>query len=172
VASGEADFALTTQPAAVFPDLVMLEYARLPRALFVPRAHPLESAPAITLRQISEHPLVTLDAGSYGQARMREVFRNQGLEPNILLSGANIDVVKAFVEAGLGIAILPRLAFDAERDSSLRVLEVDHLFEPHRASIALRRNAYLRQYAYDFIHMLAPAIDRRAIESAGATVAA
>ena len=170
-ASGEADLALTTRPAAAFPDLVMLEYARLPRALFVPGDHPLLTIERLTLEQISAYPLVTLDAGSHGQARMREVFVSHGLHPNILLSGANIDVVKAFVEAGLGIAILPRLAFDAQRDVSLGVLDVDHLFEPHRASIAVRRNTYLRSYAYDFIQMLAPALDRRAIESAASSVA-
>src|SRR6476661_1273110 len=73
-ASGEADLALTTQPAAAFPDLVMLEYARLPRALFVPGDHPLLTIERLTLEQISAYLLVTLDAGSHGQARMREVF--------------------------------------------------------------------------------------------------
>jgi LysR family cys regulon transcriptional activator len=167
-ASGEADIAITTQPAGAFPDLVLVEYARLPRALFVPRKHALASVKAITLKTISAYPLVTLDAGSHGQARMREVFVRAGVKPEIVLAGANIDVVKAFVEAGLGIAILPRLAFEPERDSALRALDVDHLFEPHRASIAIRRNKYLRRYAYGFIQMLAPKLDRRALEKAAA----
>lgn len=168
VASGEADIGLTTKPAAAFPDLLMLDHAPLPRALFIPAGHPLDGARRISLKSIAMHPLVTLDAGSYGQGQMREVFLRNGLEPNIVLSGANIDVVKAFVEAGLGIAVLPRLAFDPARDAALRAIDVDHLFEPHRAIVALRRNGYLRGYAYEFIEMIAPHLDRRAIEKAAA----
>jgi LysR family cys regulon transcriptional activator len=166
VASGDADIALTTEPAGSFPDLAMLECARLPRALLVPRKHPLTKAKPITLRAISEYPLVTLEVGSHGQAKMRELFASEGLHPNIVLAGANIDVVKAFVEARLGVAILPRLSYEPERDRALQALDVDHLFEPHRASIAIRRKSYLRRYAYDFVRMVAPDIDARAVESA------
>jgi LysR family cys regulon transcriptional activator len=165
VVSGEADIALTTEPTSELPELVLLEYARLPRALFVPRRHPLAKAKSITLKMISAHPLVTLEAGSHGQARTREVFESAGLMPNIVLAGANIDAVKAFVEAGLGIAILPRLAYEARRDAALQALEVDHLFEPHRANVAIRRNGYLRGYAYAFIQMIAPKLDRHALEA-------
>jgi LysR family cys regulon transcriptional activator len=166
VVSGEADVALTAQPAAAFPDLVMLEYGPLPRALLVPRTHPLSANKTMTLKAISTYPLVTLDAGSHGQTRMRELFVSHGLEPNIVLSGANVDVVKAFVEAGLGIAVLPRIAFDRARDSGLRALSVDHLFEPHHASIAIRKNHYLRGFVLSFIQMLVPKLDRRALERA------
>ncbi|MNC88647.1 transcriptional regulator CysB-like protein [compost metagenome] len=48
----------------------------------------------------------------------------------------------------------------------MRALEVGHLFEPHAGCLAIRRNHYLRGYAYDFIGMLAPDIDRRAVEKA------
>jgi LysR family cys regulon transcriptional activator len=168
VVSGEADIALTTQPAAAFPDLLVLEYSTLARALLIPRGHPLTNARTISLKRIAAYPLVTLDGGSHGQAKMRDLFVSHGVEPNIVLSGANIDVVKAFVEAGLGIAILPRIAFDPERDAGLRAVNVDHLFEPHRASVAIRSNQYLRGFAFDFIGMLAPKIDRRAVEKAAA----
>jgi LysR family cys regulon transcriptional activator len=168
VVAGEADVALTTEPAASFPDLLMFEIAPLPRALFVPQNHPLTATQTITLEMISAYPLVTLDAGSHGQAKMRELFASHGLKPDIVLSGANIDVVKAFVEAGLGLAILPRLAFEAARDAGLRALSVDHLFEAHRASIAIRRNNYLRAFGYDLINMVGPNIDRRALEQAAA----
>jgi LysR family cys regulon transcriptional activator len=164
VASGEADVGLTTQPAAAFPDLLMLAYCHLPRALIVPRKHPLATSKGINLERISTYPLITLDAGSHGQANMRKLFASKGLEPNIVFSGANVDIVKAFVEAGLGIAILPRLSFDPARDPGLRALNVDHLFEPHHASLAIRKSHYLRSFAIAFMHMLAPKIDHRTVE--------
>lgn len=166
VASGDADIALTTRPADRFPTLLLLDYCDLPRALIVPRGHRLAQTKRITLDAISREPLITLAAGSHGQARMRQLFAARGLEPNIVFSGANIDVVKAFVEAGLGVAVLPMLSFDARRDGGLRALKVDHLFEPHRACLAIRRNHYLRGFDFDFIRTVAPALDRRALERA------
>jgi LysR family transcriptional regulator, cys regulon transcriptional activator len=166
VVSGEADIALTTRPADAFPTLLLLEYCDLPRALIVPRAHALAKSRRITLEALSRVPLITLDAGSYGQARMRQLFAERGLEPNIVFSAANVDLVKAFVEAGLGVAIVSMLSFDAQRDRALQALKLDHLLEPHRGCLAMRKNHYLRGFAFDFIQMIAPAVDRRTMQRA------
>jgi LysR family cys regulon transcriptional activator len=162
--SGEADLALTTRPAEHFPDLLFLEYWKLPRVLVAPRGHALLREKRITLRSIALHPLITLDIGSHGQRRMRETFARAGLRPRIVFAGVDADVVKAFVGAGLGIAVLPKLAFEARSDSGLRTRDVSHLFEPHTGCLAIRKNSYLRGYAFDFIEMLASHIDRRTVE--------
>jgi len=162
--SGEADIALTTRPAEVFPELLFLEYRTLPRVLVAPRGHPLLREKRVTLKAVSQYPLITLDIGSHGQLQMSELFARSGLEPHIVFAGVDADVVKAFVEAGLGIAVLPRLAFEPKRDSELRALEVSHLFEPHTGCLAIRKNHYLRGYAFDFIEMLSPKFDRKAVE--------
>lgn len=164
--SGEADIALTARPAEDFPELLFLEYCELPRVLVTPRGHPLLREKKVTLKAISRHPLITLDIGSHGQLKMRELFARSGLEPRIVFAGVDVDVVKAFVEAGLGIAVLPRLAFEPRRDSRLRALDVGHLFESHAGCLAIRKNHYLRGYAFDFIEMLASAMDRRSVEKA------
>ena len=164
--SGEADIVMTTRPAEDFPDLLFIEYCRLPRVLLVPGGHPLLREKRVTLKAISMHPLITLDIGSHGQLQMRELFARSHLEPNIVFAGVDVDVVKAFVAAGLGIAVLPQLAFEPRRDSKLRALDVGHLFDPHVGCLAIRKNHYLRGYAFDFIEMLASNLDRRAIEKA------
>jgi len=166
VATGEADIALTTPPAEEFADLLFLEYCKLPRALVAPRGHALCRQKRVTLKAISSYPLITLDVGSHGQSKMRELFARSGLVPHIVFSGVDVDVVKAFVEAGLGIAVLPRIAYEPEREPKLRAIDVSHLFESHSGCLALRRNHYLRGFVYAFIEMLAPGMDRRAIEKA------
>ncbi len=170
--SGEADIAMTTRPAEDFPDLLFLEYCKLPRVLLVPRGHALLKEKDLTLKAISSHPLITLDVGSHGQMQMRELFARSNLEPNIVFAGVDVDVVKAFVEAGLGIAILPKLAFEARRDSKLRALDVSLLFQSHIGCLAIRKNHYLRGFAFDFIEMLAQNLDRRTVEKAIATARA
>ena len=56
-------------------------------------------------------------------------------------------------------------AFDArEKAARLRVVWMiaSHLFEPSTTRIAVRRNAYLRRYVYDFIELFAPHLSRDA----------
>lgn len=163
VATGEADIAVTTRPAKSFPALQLIDYCKLPRTLLTPRKHPLLKAKQVTLKQICAYPLITLDVGSHGQSKMRDTFVKNNLTPRIAFTGVDIDVVKAFVEAGLGIAVLPALAYDGRRDPGLRAMDVTHLFEPHTGCLAVRKNRYLRGFAFDFIETLAPALDRRAL---------
>jgi LysR family cys regulon transcriptional activator len=165
-AAGEADIAVTTHPAEPFPDLVLLDYCKLPRVLVTPRSHALLKEKRVTLHAISRYPLITLDFGSHGQSRMLDLFAKNGLEPRIVFTGIDVDVVKAFVEAGLGVAILPRITFDPKRDPALHALDVSHLFESHAGCLAIRKNHYLRGFAFDFIELLAPGLPRHKVEHA------
>jgi len=161
VVSGEADIAVTARPVKSFAALQLIDYCKLPRTLLTPRKHPLLKTKRVTLKEISTYPLITLDVGSHGQSKMRETFTKSKLTPRIAFTGVDIDVVKAFVEAGLGIAILPELAYDSRRDPGLCAIAVNHLFEPHSGCLAIRKNQYLRGFVFDFIETLAPALDRR-----------
>jgi LysR family transcriptional regulator, cys regulon transcriptional activator len=70
------------------------------------------------------------------------------------------------VGAGLGVAVLPKVAFEPKRDAKLHSLDVGRLFAPHAGCLAIRKNHYLRGYAFDFIETLTSDIDRRAVEKA------
>lgn len=166
VATGEADIAVTTRPAESFAGLLLLDYCRLPRALLMPRGHPLTKEKHLTLKAISLHPLITLDVGSLGQSKMRDLFTHSGLAPRIVFTGVDVDVVKAFVEAGLGVAVLPAMSYDQQRDPGLRAADVSHLFEPHGGCLGIRQNHYLRGFAFDFVEMLAPRLNRRTVQAA------
>jgi LysR family cys regulon transcriptional activator len=58
------------------------------------------------------------------------------------------------------------MAYDPKRDRPLRAIDASHLFEPSVTRIGIRRNAYLRGYAYDFIEMFAPHLTRSAVDAA------
>jgi DNA-binding transcriptional LysR family regulator len=68
------------------------------------------------------------------------------------------------VDLGLGIAILPSIAFEAGRDRGLTALDAKHLFPPSITQIELRRGRYLHGALYDFVAMLAPQWDRVTID--------
>ena len=72
------------------------------------------------------------------------------------LTAIDADVIKTYVELGLGVGIVAYMAFDPERDRGLRAIDASHLFEPSTTHMGIRKNTYLRGYMYDFIEMFAP----------------
>ena len=83
----------------------------------------------------------------------------------MVLTAIDSDVIKTYVELGLGVGILAKMAFDPARDTALRAIDAGHLFETSTTRIAIRRGAYLRGYVYDFIELFAPHLKRGVVEA-------
>jgi DNA-binding transcriptional LysR family regulator len=75
------------------------------------------------------------------------------------------DVMKAYVAAGLGVAIIPSYSFTAEQDHGLRVRDAAHLFSPGVSAVLLRRQSYLRDHVYRFLEHLDASLSRQRIEA-------
>ena len=75
-------------------------------------------------------------------------------------------MIKTYVELGLGVGILAKMAFDAKRDRNLRAIDASHLFESSTTRLGIKRGAYLRRYAYEFIELFAPHLPRAIVERA------
>ena len=84
----------------------------------------------------------------------------------MVLSAQDSDVIKTYVELGLGVGILAKMAFDPKRDVTLRAIDASHLFESSTTRLGIKRGAYLRRYAYDFIELFAPQLARGTVERA------
>jgi len=162
--SGEADIAIITEAYEVYRDLVMLPCSQWNRCVITPLRHPLLAERQLTLDAIARFPLVTYDFAFSGDSPIRRAFDARGLKPEVALTAVDADVIKAYVELGMGVGILAKMAFDPARDFGLRLIDASHLFEPSTTHIGIRRHAYLRSYVYDFIEMFAPHLTRSVIE--------
>src|SRR5213075_277978 len=99
-----------------------------------------------------------------GRSHVQKAFENRGLTPHVVLSAQDADVIKTYVELGLGVGILAKMAFDAKRDDHLRAIDASHLFDASTTRLGIKRGAYLRRYAYEFIEMFAPQLPRAVVE--------
>ena len=142
----------------------MLPCVKLQRSVITPLRHPLLSERNLTLEKVARYPILTLDPSFVGGSAVLSAFEDAHIETNIVLSAIDADVIKTYVELGLGIAILPTIAYEPARDRNLRAIDASKLFDPTVARIEIRRGHYLRSDMYDFITMLAPNWDRQAIE--------
>jgi LysR family cys regulon transcriptional activator len=166
VAAGDADIGISSKPAEARPDLVTLPCLKLERSVITRSRHPLLAEKRLTLRVIARYPLITLDQSLAGGAAVLQAFEAAGIKPNIVLSAIDADVIKTYVELGLGIAILPSIAYEPKRDRTLRAIDAARLFEPTVTCIEIRRENYLRSYMLDFIRSIAPQWSRETIEQA------
>jgi LysR family cys regulon transcriptional activator len=166
VASGEADIGVSSAPPEPVHDLVMLPCYKLERSVIIRKQHPLLKEKRVTLKAIAKYPIITFDQSFVGGSAVMRAFEAAKIKPNIVLSAIDADVIKTYVELGLGIAILPSIAYEQRRDRNLRAIDASALFEPTITRIELRRESYLRGYMYDFIQLLAPQWDREAIDAA------
>ncbi len=166
VLSGEADLAIATEALDHFPGLLALPGYPWPHCVVVPQSHPLTQVGTLTLEALAKYPIVTYDPAFTGRTHIDEAFTADGLQPDIVLSAIDADVIKTYVELGLGVGIVASVAFDAERDRNLIRLDVDHLFPENTTRVAVRRGRNLRGFAYAFIELFAPALTRARIDQA------
>ena len=166
VLNGEADIAIATESLAQYDGLVTLPCYEWHHCVVVPPRHPLLEEKKLTLAKIAQYPIVTYDFAFSGRGKINEAFEKAGIEPNIALTAIDADVIKTYVELGLGIGILAEIAFVPERDRHLRMIETRHLFKANTTRIAIRKNEYLRGYTYDFIELFAPQLTRDVVAKA------
>ncbi|HJV74252.1 MAG TPA: CysB family HTH-type transcriptional regulator [Noviherbaspirillum sp.] len=164
VLKDQADLAIATEAIANMDGLISVPCYQWEHVVVVPHDHPLLKSKTITLEEIATYPLITYDAAFTGRAKIDHAFAIRELKPDILLEAIDADVIKTYVELGMGVGIIAGMAFDAERDKGLEAISVGHLFGSNASRVALKQGAYLRSYVYSFIELLNPTLNRRLIE--------
>ncbi|TAL20336.1 MAG: CysB family HTH-type transcriptional regulator [Aquabacterium sp.] len=166
---GDADIGIATEALAHYDDLVALPCYRWTHSIIVPPGHALLDAARdgqVTLEQLAAWPIITYEAGYTGRAHIDDAFDRAGLTLNLVLTAMDADVIKTYVELGLGVGIVAAIAYDDERDTHLAAIDARHLFAPNMTRLAIRRGAYLRDYAYEFIRTFASPLNREVVEQA------
>jgi LysR family cys regulon transcriptional activator len=163
---GDADIGIATESLSTVSELETFPYYRWHHSVIVPANHPLEQEKRLTLKSIAQYPIVTYHHGFTGRASLDKTFGDAGLTPDIVMSALDADVIKTYVELGMGIGIVASMAFDKARDHALRLLKSAHLFEDNTTLIAVRKGHYLRGFAYRFIELCEPALTESAVREA------
>ena len=170
VLEGQADLGIATEALADYPDLVTLPCYRWTHVVVVPPIHPLaqeaKGGPALTLERLAQFPLVTYEPGYTGRRHIDDAFSRAGLAFEVVLSAMDADVIKTYVDLGIGVGVIASVAFDEERDRHLTALDARDLFAINTTRVAIKRGAYLRGYVLEFIQTFAPTLTRQVVEQA------
>ena len=164
--SGDADIGIATEAIEGVPQLASFPYYTWHHAVIVPEGHPLIGVGPLTLEAIAAYPIITYHEGFTGRAAIDKTFANAGLVPDIVMSALDADVIKTYVELGLGIGIVASMSFNPARDTGLHLLDSEHLFASNTTRIAVRKGHYLRGYAYRFLEYCAPVLTEQTVRNA------
>lgn len=164
VSKGMVDFAIASEAMDDFSNLITFPCYSWNRLVLVKRDHPLASGAPITLEQLSKYPLVTYENGFTGRYQLNNAFQKAGLEPTIMLTASDADIIKAYVKMDLGVGVIASVAYDPDDDCDLVSIDVRELFDDCVAKLAIRKGVSLRSYMYDFIELFSPHLSRDIVE--------
>lgn len=166
VACGEADVGIATDAIGQMDGLITLPCYSWHHCVIAPHGHPIFNDKTPSLQTLAQYPLITYDDTITGGATVHQVFVDQGITPNIVLSALDADVIKTYVDMGMGIGIVASMAYDAERDLRLGALSLAHLFPASTTKVGLAQGTFLRKYVIDFVALFSPKVDAKSLQAA------
>ena len=137
--NGGADIGIASERLSNDPTLVAFPWFRWHHSLLVPKDHPLVQTTPLTLEAISRWPLITYRQGITGRSRIDEA--------------QDSDVIKTYVELGLGVGLVAEQSGDARESDTFTRLETRHLFDANTVWLGLKRGQLQRNYVWRFIEL-------------------
>ena len=126
VRQGRVDVALVGLPATDLSGLETRELAKIPFVVLVPTTHPLAGRAGIRLAELADERFVDMLRGFGNRTTVDRVFENAGKPRRVHVELHDLTTVPAYVRAGLGVAVVPRLdSADEPGISSLPILDLD-----------------------------------------------
>lgn len=161
----DVDFAIASNSSDCFDSLLRLPGYQWDRVILAPNDHELTKLDrSVTLEDLAAYPLVSYVFSFEGDQSLRETFASQGLNPDIVFTARDSDVIKTYVRMGIGIGIVAGMAYEPHDRQSLTAIPVKGLFPRCTAWVGIRKNTMLRCYMADFLKLFAPHLNSNQIE--------
>lgn len=164
--AGEADVGIATEGLEGVSDLATFPCYNWRHAVIVPQGHPLQQLEKLTLGDIGQYPIITYHRGFTGRSHIDQTFTQAGIEPDVVLSAIDADVIKTYVNLGLGVGLIASMAFDPDQDRELSMLHAEDLFPLNTTRLAVPKGAWLRSYAYAFIERVSSELSEGVVKEA------
>ena len=108
VQTSEVDIAIATDLLELQRELILLPVYNWYHAIIAPLDHPIKKDfKRLTINRLAKEPLVTYAFSLEPDTSFSETFENVGLKPNIVFSARDADIIKTYVNMGMGLLHLP-----------------------------------------------------------------
>lgn len=157
--SGSVDFAVG--PMLQVPDDILFTplFSYEP-VLITPLGHPLASRAGISLRDIQPYGLIMPPRQMSTRAIIDVVFRQHNLEYKVKMEAGGWEVIKRYVELGLGISIVTSICLNGTE--KLQRIPLRRYFPERSYGLILRRGKFISPAARRFIELMDPGFKAQA----------
>lgn len=157
----EVDFAIASGNIELGANIVKIPCFQWDRTVLFPQDHPLGDLRKITLQDLAKYPIVTYPSmGPAEKSSLKDAFNKVKLEPNIVFTARDADVIKTYVRNGFGIGIVASMAFSPKQDRDLLGYSTKDILPRCTTWLAFNKNMFLKKYMKDFINDFAPHISK------------
>jgi DNA-binding transcriptional LysR family regulator len=123
-------------------------------ALIVPTDHPLAAKQTVSVRELGAESFIAHNVASPYRERVVRTFEKYRTPLNISMEMPTLEAIKRFVEQGMGVALVPRLAARAEIDrGQVAALTVREMRLERRLQLIYRKGATLSHAARAFLRV-------------------
>jgi len=164
ILNGEADVGIATESISLNDKIFCIPCYSWNRCLVMPKDHPLLKVKDITLNHLASYPMITYDYAFTGSTIVSKVFKEANIQPNIMLTAIDADVIKTYVSLNLGVGLIAEMAFDENKDKNLVSRDVSHLFPTSTTYIGIRQDTFIRGFTFDFIKMFTPHMEENELK--------
>ncbi|MFS8087272.1 MAG: LysR substrate-binding domain-containing protein [Acidobacteriota bacterium] len=121
-------------------------------ALIVAPDHPLAAKQTVSVRELGAESFIAHNVPSPYRERVVRTFEKHKTPLNISMELPTLEAIKRFVESGMGVALVPRLAAQAEIErGQVAALTVRDMKFERRLHLVYRKNATLSHAARAFL---------------------
>lgn len=163
-ANNSVDFVLASETIDEFDELITIPAYKWNRYIVVPKGHGLTTKSEISLADLAAYPILTYMLGLTGRSKLDRTFQNANLEPNVVFTATDSDVIKTYVKLGFGVGIIAEMAKSEPHDEELDCINANHLFPDSMIKVGFRHSRHIATYQYEFLHMMTPYLDKEAIK--------
>jgi len=158
------DFAIASDSQDLHPDIIKIPCYHWNRTIIFPQSHPLSDEVKPKLKDIAKHPIVTYKEAESGNSSLRKAMQQEKLDPNIVFTARDADVIKTYVRNNMGVGILAEMAFDPKVDNDLFCFSAKDFLPQCTTWIAFNKNLLMRDHMLDFIKIFAPHLSKETLQ--------
>lgn len=163
---GRVDIGIGPYPSSPTEGIGVMPVADEPLVVVVPKTFDMSGEDTVTLQRLASLPLVTLSGSALLLTELERKMGNEGLRLSSQNEVRHVQTAVAMVRAGLGAAVVPRLALPDQPDPDMSILNIDTPPMVRKLGILTQRGRPLSPVAMRFARHV-----KRALVSAVRTVA-
>jgi DNA-binding transcriptional LysR family regulator len=133
-------------------DLSYLPTFRYDPMLITARDHPLAQKPKVTIKEVAQYPLILPPPHLTTWRVVDYVFHKYSLNYRVALEAGGWEVIKRYVELGLGISIVTSICLTGKED--LAAIPFNRYFPQRTYGVIQRKGKLLSAQASRFIEMM------------------